>query len=281
MVRFGLSLPTHLKIDDLVYQAEQARKAGFDYVLMPDHLYSLRRMDMLNKWQTLGVIANRISIGVGTMVANIYREDLGTFVQHVKTLQVIAKKKDIVVGMGRGTNYDSPPHGFVDVDRMECLLKMLPKNVLTIVAARGKGMKQVACSHADGWMVRHALSFDEYVKEKKGVERMCTDDFFLYCADVPIAFRESDVLYKSLAYRYLFQTKYFNSLFSDKDLKALDEDAKAVSRETLRKTIVIGDTKVVIRQLKRYVGNGVGFFSIRLYDDEFDNFKRVIEAINK
>jgi alkanesulfonate monooxygenase SsuD/methylene tetrahydromethanopterin reductase-like flavin-dependent oxidoreductase (luciferase family) len=283
MVKFALSLPIHLGIDELVEQAFLASVSGFDYVLMPDHIYSLRGTDVANKWDVLSVIASNVNIGVGTMVANIYREDIDTIVQHVKTLKMIAKKKDIVVGLGRGTAYDT-----VDIDttkaevRMELLLRKLPYDVLKIVAARGSKMKGVACDFGNGWMPRHGLSFKEYRDEKRKVEKRCLfNSTFVYCADIPVVFNETEQIMKSLAYRYLFQKgDYFYSNMDDKDRKLMDEESKQVDKRLLRERAVIGDVKAVTDAIGGYVTDGVEFFSIRLYDDEFDKFKRVIDAIN-
>jgi hypothetical protein len=86
---------------------------------------------------------------------------------------------------------------------------------------------------------------------------------------------------KSLAYRYLFQKgDYFYSNMDDKDRKLMDEESKQVDKRLLRERAVIGDVKAVTDAISNYVAEGVEFFSIRLYDDEFDKFKRVIDAIN-
>jgi alkanesulfonate monooxygenase SsuD/methylene tetrahydromethanopterin reductase-like flavin-dependent oxidoreductase (luciferase family) len=282
MVSFGLSLPTHLSIAELVDQSFIALNSGFDYVLMPDHLYGLRGNEMMNKWQVLSVIASQVPIGVGTMVANIYREDVETLVQHVKTLKKIAKKKNIVVGLGRGTDYDTDYDMSEAPLRMEEILKKLPFDVMKIVAARGEKMKAVACDFANGWMPRHALTFEEYRAERRGVEKRCVyNSTFVYCADVPVMFNETEGIMKSLAYRKLFQDNYFfYSKMTPADKGVMDEMAVLMDYDRLRKTAVIGDVQQVVDLLMEYVVEGTDFFSVRLYDDDFGKFKEIIHAVN-
>jgi hypothetical protein len=94
-------------------------------------------------------------------------------------------------------------------------------------------------------------------------------------------FNENEQILKSLAYRKMFQEDYF--FYSDMSVGMQEQMAELVNNidvDKVRQTALIGDVKSISEQLQKYVSEGVKLFSVRLYDDEFEKFGEVINAIN-
>ena len=88
----------------------KAEKYDFDYVFMPDHVVSLDGKEPLNIWSVLSILAmNSKQIGIGSMVANIYRQHPSTLRQQVNTLKQFSNK--IMIGLGAGMMFDSEQFG--------------------------------------------------------------------------------------------------------------------------------------------------------------------------
>jgi len=283
MVSFGLSLPLTAKIDYLINLAVDAESAGFEYVLMPDHIISLDNREPLNVWDVLCILSVKTrNIKLGSLVANIYRQHPTTLKQHVSTLNRVSDGRAIL-GIGAGTVFDMEPYGIRQENPILHMQKTIEviregvKNVPIIVGARGLKMKKLAGTLADGWVSRHALSFSQFMQEMKEVKQWVRNDKFMYVADIPVSFLDDPWLWRSLAYRYLLQTDFWGMTFTEEVKKNIEIASSNVSRLTLESFSAVGDEEKIVGILEPYVKNGVNVFSIRLYGNSFERFSKVID----
>jgi len=287
LVKFGLDLPLTDSFNDLKNLYYSAGAVGFDYAFMPDHLRSIDGKLPMNVWDALCMLTTVPSdVGLGSMVADIHRADASTTIQHIHTLVNHAEERDVIIGLGSGMMYDNEGVGN---NRSYTLHKILhvksSKDVAGarfVLAAKGKNMKRFARDFADGWMAKHAITFDDYCKEKKDFGYISSDRNFIFAVDVSVAFEESDEVFNKLAHKYLLQTdKYFYSMLTEENLGELEKDVKNVDRDVLRKIAIIGDEVAVEKRLQEFVNVGVTLFTVKLYGDEFGRFRRVMECLRQ
>jgi hypothetical protein len=266
---FGLSLPLSADIVQLIKYAKLAECSGFDYVFMPDHVTSLDGKQPLNVWDVLSVLAMHTrSIKLGSLVANVYRQHPLTLKQHVDTLNSISGGRAFV-GLGAGTRFDCDELGIKRSKPLETVfeaIKTVEPNKI-VVGARGLRMKAIA-SGTDGWVSRHALSPSEFHDELLYVKDMVASNDFLYIADVPVSFIDEPWLWKTLSYRYLLQTKYWDKPFTKRMKFDIEADSTSVKRSILDGFSAVGDCCDVTIKLKKYIDAGANVLSIRLYGDD-------------
>jgi alkanesulfonate monooxygenase SsuD/methylene tetrahydromethanopterin reductase-like flavin-dependent oxidoreductase (luciferase family) len=292
MIKFGLSLPLSYDIGKLIQLTQRAEQVGFDYVFMPDHVQSLDGSLPLNVWSVLTVLASSTHrVGLGSMVANVYRQHPSTLRQQVYTLQQTMKlhrdkdwlPRELIVGLGAGLVFDCKPYGIERTHPLrrvrESAEALIGLEVPTVIGAYGPNMKELA-SGWHGWVARHALSLPEFIKEKYEVQQhLGTEDKdYLYIADIPVSHMDEPWLWKTLAYRYLLQTKY-----RDKTIGAskfgIEKDSLTVPRSTLEGFSAVGTGDDIINKLSGYVVNGAKMFSIRYYGDTLEKFGDVMDYI--
>ena len=149
-----------------------------------------------------------------------------------------------------------------------------------VMGAYGPKMKSLA-SWTQGWVSRHALSPEEFGVEcnmvKSFMFEMNNSPDFLYIADVPVSHTLEPWLCKSLAYRYLLQTKYRNAVFNHETAKNIELDSTTVPQSILEDFSAVGDTGTIIKMLESYVAYGANTFSIRYYGRDLEKFGDVIE----
>jgi len=284
-IKFGLSLPLSYDIGKLIQLAQRAESVGFDYVFMPDHIASLDGSQPLNIWSVLNVLASFTSkIGLGSMVANVYRQHPSTLRQQVYTLkQTMGIHRELIVGLGAGLVFDCEPYGITRSHPLSRVRRsaeaLIGLEVPTVIGAYGPKMKDLA-SEWHGWVARHALSPSEFLKEKYEVQRhLGTDDKdYLYIADVPVSHMDEPWLWKTLAYRYLLQTKYRDMIIGSSKF-SIEKDSLDVPRSTLQGFSAVGSGDDIISKLSDYVVNGAKMFSIRYYGDSLEKFGDVMDYI--
>ncbi len=283
IMQFGLSLPLSYDINQLIALTRKAEEVGFDYAFMPDHILSLDGRAPLNVWSVLNVLAvSTNNIGLGSMVANVYRQHPSTLRQQVYTLKRSMGERKVMIGLGTGMIFDCDPVGIKQVhpinmmrENLEVILKF---PISIIIGAYGPKMKRIA-SEFNGWVPRHALSPSEFLKEKDEVKQYVRFDYkdYLYIADVPVSHINEPWLWKTLAYRYLLQTKYRNKTFSIFLNRDIESDSCKVGTDTLRGFSAIGSTDEIIGKLQSYIDNGANMFSIRYYGEDLEKFSEVME----
>lgn len=290
MIKFGLSLPLSYDIKQLINLTTQAEHVGFDYAFMPDHVVSLDGKQPLNVWSVLNILATHThSIGLGSMVANIYRQHPSTLYQQIYTLRQSIQLHSIVqrklmIGLGAGMKFDCKPFGILQthpIGRLTKICSELEKlDVDIVIGAVGPKMKSFAIG-TNGWVSRHALSPEEFGEEHFEVKLHETDKKmpldFIYIADVPVSHLDEPWLWKSLAYRYLLQTKYRDDTFNKLTQDRIEADSSKVPRSTLEGFSAIGNTEDIIKKLESYVSYGANMFSIRYYGEDLEKFGDVID----
>jgi hypothetical protein len=282
MIKFGLSLPLSYDIGKLIQLTQRAESVGFDYVFMPDHIMSLDGSQPLNIWSVLNILASSThKIGLGSMVANVYRQHCSTLYQQVYTLkQTMGVDRKMIVGLGAGLVFDCEPYGITrnnPVHRVRGSAEsLIGLDVPVVIGAYGPKMKNLA-SKWDGWVARHALSLPEFIKEKNEVKQRLGKDY-LYIADVPVSHLDEPWLWKTLAYRYLLQTKYRDMTMGASKF-GIEKDSLTVPRSTLEGFSAVGTSDDIINKLSCYVVNGAKMFSIRYYGESLDKFGDVMDYI--
>ena len=282
MIRFGLTLPLSGDITQLIDLSIKAEEAGFDYIWMPDHILSIDGKEPLNVWSVLSVLAKQTKrVRLGSFVANIYRQHPLVLSNQVSSLNRISGNR-AVLGIGAGTVFDTAPFGIKRNRPLEHMKETIQtiKSQLDIpiyVAASGPKMKQLTGRMADGWISRPALSIDEYEKEMSEVKRWVSNRPFDYNADLPVSFKDEPWLWKNLAYRYLLQTDFKDTIFTNSVIKEMEDASSRVPREVLENISAVGNQDEIIDVLKHYVHLGVTLFSIRLYCNSFEKFSAVIK----
>jgi alkanesulfonate monooxygenase SsuD/methylene tetrahydromethanopterin reductase-like flavin-dependent oxidoreductase (luciferase family) len=288
MIKFGLSLPLSYDINRLINLTSQAENVGFDYAFMPDHIISLDGSKPLNIWSVLNILAvSTHKIGLGSMVANVYRQHPSTLRQQVytlkQTIQMYSKmRREIMVGLGAGLRFDCEPFGISQIHpltRMKDSCRQLQDlDVNVVMGAYGPKMKELASKYG-GWVSRHALSPTEFGNERDEVEQHLRDDDkdYLYIADVPVSHLDEPWLWKTLAYRYLLQTKYREETFNQLVKDDIEIDSSTVPHPILEGFSAVGSTDEIIDKLESYVSYGAKMFSIRYYGDSLEKLSGVME----